>query len=660
MRAVLAVCEGYASCVFTSPPPVTLRGALRLSGASGEARAWSAPASGVGALKALLAKEGVEVIETEAAARISLVAEEVLARLKGTGLAPLAHQWDAIHWLARGRWFTEARDRLLGDDMGLGKTVEAACAFPPNPAVVIFCPPAVVGVWHDHLTSQQEGGKGWRADLEVVEIRKRHIFFWPKPGQVVIISWSLAPYLRPALAKAGEPTPGTIMVEDEAQAAKNPGGGTAINKRRVGARVAASGGCRWLLTGTPLDNGPKDLWEILDGAGMALKAFSSYLNFCNVFRVQRVQVNRSGRRVLVFGASPQTSEGGRALRKVMLRRLKTQVLKDLPPISLDRWIVDISKKAAKELNAAVALLTKDGRDLEEAIADALDSQAGTIAFEDMSRLRSALNAAKVPALLGIVEQFREASEPLVVFSPSRAPLDALYQLPGWVRVSGSETSEQKTEAIRRFQEADEGIVGIAVQTQSGGTGITLTRASVGLHVGRPWKPAGEDQANARLWRIGQKRGVRIYSVVADHPVDRAIDAKQNTKRAQMAVVDAAAVEGEVVESKVEPTLTAKPSSEPAPGGCFFLTGEQAKVARPEPSYAAPSGSRSRARVPQDELSREEVRQGYLANPGAYVEWSSGAIAPKDPRVVKESSDLVRGGKVVARVVVRPGLEVLDE
>ena len=201
----------------------------------------------------------------------------------------------------------------------------------------------------------------------------------------------------------------------------------------------------------------------------------------------------------------------------MLRRRREEVLPELPPARYRAIEVPLGRSARALPNELWRAMSEHGADLD---GDRLLAAARRHSQELVSRARSALAAAKVPAALEVASRYEDAEEPLVVFSAHRAPVDVIGVQPGWAAITGATSAESRGDAVARFQRGE--LRGLAATIQCGGVGFTLTRASHVLFVDRAWTPSENRQAEDRLSRIGQRRGVMVLDLVADHPLDRRV------------------------------------------------------------------------------------------------------------------------------------------
>jgi hypothetical protein len=451
-----------------------------------------------------------------ARADASARADEIDRTLRARGLGLYGFQRAGVGWLA------SRSAGLLADDMGLGKTIQCLAAIPPGPVLVI-CPSVAKGVW------VREAAK-WRPDLTPVLLAGRGSFRWPAPGEMVVTNFDVLPVpdastsfdeddpeARAKAAKLAKKRethgvlppgcpPGTTMVVDEAHACKSTKADRTQRVRSISNAVRKNAGRVYLLTATPLLNRPPELWAVLQAADLGSEAFGGWQGFVHAFN------GTPGRHGGYDWGQPRADVPER-LSRVMLRRVKRDVLPDLPA---KRWAdipVDLDTKTARECDALLTLLGGETFEIP---------RGNRVAFEKLSRVRSLLAAAKIPAMLDIVAEYEEANEPLVVMSAHRSPIDTLGARPGWATITGDTSPPERTRIEAAFQAG--ALRGVACTIEAGGVAITLTRASNMLFVDLDWTPSLNDQAEDRVYRIGQDRGVLIMRLVAANAVDRRLRA----------------------------------------------------------------------------------------------------------------------------------------
>ncbi len=432
-------------------------------------------------------------------------ADQVDAALKTRGLNLYNFQRHGINWLSG------CKGALLADDMGLGKTVQAITALPENAPVLVICPAVAKGVWSREIAK-------WRADLRVTILNGRGSFRWPAPGEVVVTNYDVLPDVGAATSKDTAlldlAPQGCVVIADEAHVLK----GGKRTKRGLRFQTLAStarkmDGRTWLLTATPLLNRPQETWNVLAAADLAHTAFSNWNNFVRVFN------GRPGEWGGYTWGTPDAEAAAMCLRRVSLRRSKIEVLTDLPAKRLSFRTVDLTARDTKALDAIVAKLGGT-ENLAAALRSAMAGSDKDLCFTEISRARAILAKAKIPAMMEVIESFEEQGEPLVVFSAHRAPIDALHGRAGWAVITGDTAPEERTSIENDFQNGK--LLGVACTIKAGGVAITLTRAANSLFVDREWTPALNEQAQDRIFRIGQLRGVCCDHLIADHVLDQRI------------------------------------------------------------------------------------------------------------------------------------------
>lgn len=413
--------------------------------------------------------------------------------LKAKGLSLFAFQHVGVSWMA------PRTCAMLLDEMGLGKTIQALLAAPADAPVLVICPAVAKGVW------QREAAK-WRSDLKVTVLDGRGSFRWPSVNEMVITNFDILPEAPPVA-----PT-GVVVIGDEVHALKS--GKTARTKRCKAVCTAAreASGRTWGLTATPLLNRPPELWTILTVFGLEREIFGSWPRFVALFNGRQ---NKWGG----YEWGQPDPQVGELMRRGTLRRLRTEVLKDMPPKTRAVMNVTLSPAMKKTCDKALAALAKVGVNLDSLIDKAVSSSGG-VAFEAISAARAALAAAKVETLLDLVESYEEQEEPVVVFSAHVAPLEALGRRPGWALITGATPAAERTAIENRFQKGE--LKGIAASIKAGGVAITLTRACNAVFLDLEWTPALNAQAEDRICRIGQTRPVQILRMVANHALDERI------------------------------------------------------------------------------------------------------------------------------------------
>lgn len=536
----------------------------------------------------------------ESAIDVSVTAE-IEARLAERGLAPYPYQREGIAWLLGRESHTSA---LLGDDMGLGKSMQLLCSLPLSepPPVLVVCPALARSTWVEETEL-------WRPDYRHELLAGRGSFRWPQVGEIVITHSGLLPpspaeakdlrrkareatkaarkatkageledaakhaatanratakagELEAAIAAVGEPLPGTRILGDEVHVFMNP---KAQRTKRMRALIAAAVDRRGKVrgaTGTNMLNEPPELWNVLLTLRLAEEAFGRWPDFCEVMNSRTKwrwasipDPEKPGKKKAV--KKPAGLEWGiphpearERLARVQLRRLKGNVLTDLPPKRRQRILVELKPATRRLCEAGRKALRDGGIDLERATAEALESAEKLPEFRAYAEACAALAAAKLDAVLELVEQHERDGIPLGVVSRHRAPIDAIGARAGWGKIVGGMPHPKRDETRKAFQAGK--LKGIALTIGAGGVALTLTHGQVVILIDRAWSPAVNDQVIDRFHRIGQTASLLVLVLVADHALDLRQDQLLKQKRERMDAIE---------------TATAPPAPPAAPREC---------------------------------------------------------------------------------------------
>ena len=285
------------------------------------------------------------------------------------GKRPFAFQIEGIKALALHERF------FLADDMGLGKTLQAIVALPDNERVLVICPATLKYNWRDEIKLWRPSyrvticsGKEETVAKAVADGKKTKAipFKIPEPGEIIICNYDILPnYLVPTkdsgkVSRKGKPilvAPLTPEQEKALSEANVIGDEFHLVKNYKTTRAQKVGQitriCKrvWALSGTPLMNNPQDLFGVLSAGNM--NVFGGWDNFLRLFNGYKNQWGG-----YEFGSPmPEVPE---RMQRVMLRRLKTEVLKDLPPKVYQDIEVDCDGTLTKKLNTFLGKITERG------------------------------------------------------------------------------------------------------------------------------------------------------------------------------------------------------------------------------------------------------------------------------------------------------------
>jgi SNF2 family DNA or RNA helicase len=351
-------------------------------------------------------------------------------------------------------------------------------------------------------------------------------------------TYSILPYHEKRLKEKAE-----AFIADESHYLKNPKA-----KRSVAAeRISKKAKFTFLLTGTPIKNRPVEFVHQLKILGVLPSFDGAYgfkMRYCNPeFNGYGYEWN---------GASNLEELNMKLRAKCMVRRLKKDVMTELPPITHSEVPMDLNNRSTydraeanpiafiydealndKELwNEIAALLRDNGINMsvEEMVQNrALEKMNRASRAEHLVRialLRKLAGQGKLDHVVKWVEDFLESSEEkLIVFAVHRAiQRELLQRFPDAAHVLGDDPGKVRMEQIDRFQD-DPSCRLIVCSLYAASEGITLHAASNVAFVQQGWTPAEKEQAIARAHRIGQESdNVTVWNLEATDTIEQEIAA----------------------------------------------------------------------------------------------------------------------------------------
>lgn len=451
-------------------------------------------------------------------------------------------------------YMTQRKDTLVADEAGLGKTVESLgfINYLRAKKVLVVCPATLALNW------KFEAEK-WLVDS--------YRFFLPLTGEDAVPKTS--PDERLVVITNYEKTigisrggsrgdtalsrslhrPWDVAIFDESHALKNPDS----QRSRV---ILGEGGIYEIakrslfLTGTPMENRPIEIWPI--AATLCPARFGDWWEFarkyCGLHQEMRgpkpekivrpdgmTKIEDRRRKMWVADGAANHSELQQRLRtSFMIRRLKADVLKELPPkrrqlIVLSGDDLDWGRFPellrwrdlhATEFNEAMARLEVAKTMVEyRAAVKSLDKIS--VPFTETSEVRHKSALLKLPACLRLADEMiaTGALESLVIFAHHRDVLQKIHEHYGEKScvIYGDTPMEHRIPIVNQFQAGQKQI--FIGGLKAAGTGITLTRASTLVFFESDWNPATMSQAEDRLCRIGQKKMVHVIHPVLNGSLD---------------------------------------------------------------------------------------------------------------------------------------------
>jgi len=401
---------------------------------------------------------------------------------------------------------------LIADEMGLGKTIQALAFLnrdPENrlPAMVVS-PTSVLKNW------EREGFK-WCFHPD-----KIHVIGYERLRLDFDYSENIEKKtLRIKYPKFGTKTKEILdqgiktLIIDECHRIKNYKARQSKAVRWVAKRVQFRLG----LTGTPILNKHMDLYNILDTIHPGLYKFNYFTNkFCQQGYWGGYNINKNGDLL------------NQELRSnIMVRRLKKDVLKDLPDMMYTT--VPVTGMHQEDYETALEAYMED-----EGMDDEFEARESFPMVAWIANKRKEVGIFKADFFLKwILDWEEDGGGPMVIFCWHKSTALEIFQLLkgkklGCEMVTGNSTPKEKDRCVQEFQNSEK--IKYIVATNCLSEGVTLTKASDMAIVEYPYRPADLDQQCARIHRIGQKSVVNIRFFHGEDTVDDAIAALINYKR----------------------------------------------------------------------------------------------------------------------------------
>jgi SNF2 family DNA or RNA helicase len=294
---------------------------------------------------------------------------------------------------------------------------------------------------------------------------------------------------------------------------------------------------RLALSGTPIENHIGELWTLFDFINPGM------LGAAGVFQ----QIGSNARE---DGAATRATLG-RALRPFILRRTKDQVAKDLPPKLEQTMVCELESAQRKQYNE----LRDHYRD---SLLKTVDSEglakSKILVLEALLRLRQAAchpglidksktdePSAKLEMLIPRLAEATEEGHKVLVFSQFTSLLSIVRSRLDTAKIT-YEYLDGKTRdraaRVQNFQDNPDCKL-FLISLKAGGLGLNLTAAEYVFLLDPWWNPAVEAQAVDRAHRIGQKRRVFAYRLIAKDTVEeKVLQLQQKKKNLADAIINA--------------------------------------------------------------------------------------------------------------------------
>lgn len=463
------------------------------------------------------------------------------------GLSLLPFQRAAVAY-AMGRKRT-----LLADEMGLGKSPESLVfvnTVTEIRSVLVICPASLTLNWLYEARRWLVPGARPAWTFHVVEPGIRP----PPDADFVIVADSRVAGrgsvgAASVLAALLERRWGCLIV-DEAHRFKSED--AARSQAVMGVEARSRKGIEGLpglvdradrvlmLTGTPLINRPAEMWNLLRTLDPVVWAsrWPFYRRYCDAHK-EKIGHGKNARYVWNIAGASNLEELQRKLRTVMCRRMKSEVLQELPEkrrqiilLPADGLLEEIEEErrlwsgyegelADLEAECEAAAISGDEKTYAEAALKLTVRQR--VAFTELSRARHRLAVAKIPLCTEhILSALESGSRPLVVFAHHRDVVEGIRDSileagHSCAEIVGDTPVEVRQFAVESFQAGQLDVLIGSIGAM--GVGFTLTASSTVVFCEISYVPADLSQAEDREHRIGQHSPVLVQHLVVDGSLD---------------------------------------------------------------------------------------------------------------------------------------------
>ena len=405
---------------------------------------------------------------------------------------------------------------ILADEMGLGKTLQTIAYFTSKPFSetgkphLVACPASLVLNWQDEMT---RFAPGLKVRLITGTLKQRREQLAEKTDDDV---WVTSYDLLKRDIELYNDHAFYAFVLDEGQFVKNQSTKASKAVKQINCQQ------RFVLTGTPVENRLSELWNLFD-----------FLMPGYLFGHQRF-VERLEKPIVQKGDAEARQQLNRLVRPFILRRLKKDVLKELPDKIEHVRRIQLSEEERKVYHAQsmAALQQLEGTQEKIAILAALTRLRQICCDPNLCFENYEGETSKLEACLELVQSMAENGHQILLFSQFTAMLDRIRPLLDRAGITsytlqGSTPREERARLVKEFNRG--GAQVFLISLKAGGTGLNLTAADVVIHYDPWWNIAAQNQATDRAHRIGQEHCVNVYKLIASDTVEERILELQNRK-----------------------------------------------------------------------------------------------------------------------------------
>ena len=306
-----------------------------------------------------------------------------------------------------------------------------------------------------------------------------------------------------------------FCIIDEGQNIKNPLSQSSEVVKGLKAKV------KFALTGTPIENNLMELWSLFD------YILPGYLYSKRKFQDKFIKVEKG------------LEELKKLIRPFILRRLKNDVMSELPDKIEKRFLIEMTEEQKKVYKAYVD-------DVKIKMKEKDFTTDKITIFSYLTKLRQLTldpsiliegytgGSGKIDVTVELIQDFIKEKHKILLFSQFTSVLDSIKKVLEsegieYFYLDGSTKASERVQLVNEFNESDKVKI-FLISLKAGGTGLNLTSADIVIHFDPWWNPAIEDQATDRAHRFGQKNVVEVIKLIAKGSIEEKIIKLQESKK----------------------------------------------------------------------------------------------------------------------------------
>ncbi|XP_072527347.1 DNA annealing helicase and endonuclease ZRANB3 isoform X2 [Salminus brasiliensis] len=441
-------------------------------------------------------------------------------------LLPEKLQKRLLPFQREGVKFALSRDGrcLIADEMGLGKTIQAisvAYLYRQEWPLLIVVPSSLKYPWIEEL-------ERWVPELRPEDINlveSKADITGISQSKVTVLGYGLLTTDARSLVEALNQQRFGIVVVDESHYLKSRNAA----RTKILVPVIQNAKRAILLTGTPALGRPEELFMQIDA--LYPRRFGTWSDYAKKYCNAHYKFFGSRRQWDCRGAS-HLDELHHRLSEIMIRRLKAEVLTQLPAKIRQRIPFDLPKEAGKEASVTYEKWERLMRSLDSGKSDSENPFTEVMGL--ITQMYKQTAVAKAGAVKDYIKMMLETEQlKFLVFAHHLSMLQACTEAvieakAGYIRIDGSVPSAERIQLVHRFQNDPDTRVAI-LSIQAAGQGLTLTAASHVVFAELYWNPGHVKQAEDRAHRIGQTSSVHVHYLIAKGTFDMVMWGMLNRK-----------------------------------------------------------------------------------------------------------------------------------